>query len=90
MLNFEINPTSLISVESFIVVIFALLIFVAIPLILAIVEYRITKNNMKYGLYLLYGVFSSVILFGIFSLFIGILLTCVYFITSYFMARTNI
>ena len=83
MLNFEITPTSVLSGESFAALLFAALFFIAVPLFLAVLEYRVTQKNKKHGFYLLIGVFSSAILFGIFSFWIGILPAVIYWIVSH-------
>ena len=83
MLNFEIGPMAALSGESLVAVIFAALILIAVPLFLFFAEYRMTKKDKKYGQYLLAGVFASAILFGIFSLFIGILLAVIYLMASH-------
>ena len=87
MLNFEINLTPGLSGESFIAVILAALIFVAVPLLLAIIEYRMTKKNKKHGLYLMVGVFISSVIFGAFSLFVGILLAAIYIIATHSLSK---
>lgn len=89
MFNFEINPTSVFSGESFVAVIFAALTFVAVPLLLAIIEYRMTKKDKKHGLYLMIGVFTSSVLFGAFSLFVGILLAVIYLIATHSLPKTK-
>ena len=82
MLNFEISPSVLFSGVNTAVIIFAVLIFIILPLALAIIEYRVTKKDKKHGLYFLIGVFASTVLFGIFSVLVGILLTVIYFIAK--------
>ena len=89
MLNFEINPTPGLSGESFLAVILAALIFVAVPLLLAIIEYRMTKKDKKHGLYLMIGVFTSSVLFGAFSLFVGILLAAIYLIATHSLSKAQ-
>ena len=64
--------------SNFVAIIFAILIYVVLPLFLAFTEYRMAKNNKKYGLYLIVGVLASGLLFGLFSLFVSVLLIVVY------------
>ena len=80
MLNFEINPTSILSGESFVTLVLASILFIIVPLLLVILEYRLTKRNRRYGTYLLVGIFVSAVLFGIVSIAIGIVLTVIYLI----------
>ncbi len=78
--NFEFNPTETTS-EIILAIIFLFIVFVAVPIILAISEYRLTKKNKRFGLYLMLGVFLSTILLGLYSLMVGFLLLIVYFVT---------
>ena len=80
MLNFEINPTSILSGESFVALVLAAILFIIVPLLLVILEYRLTKRNRRYGTYLLVGIFASAVLFGLVSIAIGIVLTVIYLI----------
>ena len=77
--NFEFNPSAMTS-GTIIAMVFAAVIFIAVPTLLAIMEYRMTKKNKQAGLYLMIGVFASAILFGLYSLFVGVLLLIIYFV----------
>lgn len=79
--NFEFNPSAMTS-GTIIAMVFAAVIFIAVPTLLAIMEYRMTKKNKQAGLYLMIGVFASAIFFGLYSLFVGILLLIIYFVAS--------
>ena len=83
MLNFEVSPSSAITAESLFAIIFATIIFIAIPIALVIIEYRITKKEKKHGPYLILGTFASALLLGVYSLFVALLLLIVYWITPY-------
>ncbi len=78
--NFEFNPTETTS-EIILAIIFLFIIFVAVPTVMAIMEYRLTKKNKRFGLYLMLVVFLSTILLGLYSLLVGLLLLIVYFVT---------
>ena len=82
MLNFEVNPSSVMTGESVVALIFAVIVFIVIPIALAVAEFRITKKQQKSGLYLLLGAFASAVLLGIYSLFVGLLLLIVYMVAS--------
>ena len=77
--NFDFNPAAMTS-ATIIAMIFAAVIFIVVPILLAIMEYRMTKKNKQTGLYLMIGVFASAILFGLYSVFIGLLLLIIYFV----------
>lgn len=83
MLNFEVNPSSAITGELFAVLIFATIIFIVVPAVFAIIEYRITKKDKRHGVYLMAGVFASALLLGAYSLFVGLLLLTVHWIAAY-------
>ena len=51
MFNFEFHQAP-ITTETLVAMIFALIIFIAVPIILAVIEYRVTKKNRKNGLYI--------------------------------------
>ena len=82
MLNFEVSPSSMVTGESLVTMIFAAIVFVVIPIALAVAEFCITKKQQKSGLYLLLGTFASAVLLGVYSLFVGILLLIVYMVAS--------
>ena len=82
MLNFEVNPSSLLTGESVAALIFAAIIFIVVPTFLAIAEYRITKKKKKNGLYLMLGTFASALLLGVYSLFVGLLLLVIFLAAS--------
>ena len=77
--NFDFNPAAMTS-GTIIAMIFAAVIFIVVPILLAIMEYRMTKKNKQTGLYLMIGVFASAILFGLYSVFVGLLLLIVHFV----------
>jgi len=89
MLDFEVNPSSVLTGESVAALIFAAIIFIVVPVFLAIAEYRITKKEKKNGLYLILGTFSSALLLGMYSLFVGILLLVVFWVASYLPKRQS-
>ena len=77
--NFDFNPAAMTS-ETIIAMIFAAIIFIAIPIVLAFVEYRLTQKNKQAGLYLMIGVFATTVLLGLYSVFVGLLLLIIYFV----------
>ena len=81
MFNFEINPSAM-TAETIFALIFAAVIFIVIPAILAVIEYRITQKQKRNGLYLLIGTFASALLLGVYSLFVGVLLLIIYWVAS--------
>ena len=81
MFNFEIDPSAM-TAETIFALIFAAVIFIVVPAILAVIEYRITKKQKRNGLYLLIGTFASALLLGVYSLFVGVLLLITYWATS--------
>lgn len=89
MLNFEVNPSSALTGESVAALIFAAIIFIVVPIFLAIAEYRITKKEKKNGLYLMLGTFASALLLGVYSLFVGLLLLVVFWTTSSLTKRKS-
>lgn len=78
-LNFDFNPSVMTS-ATIIAMIFAAVIFIVVPALLAIMEYRMTRKNKQAGLYLMIGVFASTILFGLYSVFVGLLLLIIHFV----------
>lgn len=85
MLNFEINPAAWTG-KTVVAMLFAALLFIAVPAVLSVIQYRMTQQQKKYAMYLMGGVFASAILFGIYSLIVGLLLLVVYWLTT---ARMN-
>ncbi len=79
---FDINPSALSTGEAVFALIFAAIVFVAVPAALAIIEYRLTKKEKKHGMYLMVGVFASAVLLGIYSLLVGVLLLVVFLTAS--------
>ena len=79
--NFDFNPTTMTS-ATIIAMVFAAIVFIVVPALLAIMEYRMTKKNKQTGLYLMIGVFVSAILFGLYSVFVGLLLLIIHFVAS--------
>lgn len=77
MLNFEVHQAP-ITAETLVAMIFAAIIFVVVPIILAVIEYRVTKKNRKHGLYIMIGTFASALLLGWYSLLVGLLVGIVY------------
>ena len=82
MLNFEFHQAP-ITAETLVAMIFAVIIFIVVPVILAIVEYRATKKNKKHGFYIMIGIFASALLLGWYSLLVGLLVGIVYWISSF-------
>ena len=82
MLNFEITPSSVMTKEVFFATVFAIIIFIVVPIALAILEYRITKKQKRHGLYLVLGVIATALLLGVWSLFVGLLLLIIYWVAS--------
>ena len=81
MFNFEINPAAM-TAETIFALIFAAVMFIVVPAILAFIEYRITQKKRRNGLYLLLGTFASALLLGVYSLFVGVLLLIIYWVAS--------
>ena len=77
MFNFEFHQAP-ITAETLVAMIFAVIIFIVVPVILAVVEYRTTKKNRKHGLYIMIGTFASALLLGWYSLLVGLLIGVVY------------
>ena len=75
MFNFEFYQAP-ITAETLVAMIFAVIIFIVVPVILAVVEYRTTKKNRKHGLYIMIGTFASALLLGWYSLLVGRLSVC--------------
>lgn len=81
MLNFEVHQAP-ITAETLVAMIFAAIIFIVVPIFLAVIEYRVTKKNRKHGLYIMIGTFASALLLGWYSLLVGLLVGIVYWICS--------
>ena len=81
MFNFEFHQAP-ITAETLVAMIFAVIIFIVVPVILAVVEYRATKKNRKHGLYIMIGTFASALLLGWYSLLVGLLIGIVYWWSS--------
>ena len=81
MFNFEFHQAP-ITAETLVAMIFAVIIFIVVPIILAVVEYRATKKNRKHGLYIMIGTFASALLLGWYSLLVGLLIGIVYWWSS--------
>lgn len=81
MLNFEFHSAPM-STEALVAMIFAVMIFMVVPVMLAVIEYRVTKNDKKHGFYLMIGTFASALLLGWYSLLVGLLVGIVYWISS--------
>ena len=81
MFNFEFHQAP-ITAETLVAMIFAVIIFIVVPVILAVVEYRATKKNRKHGLYIMIGTFVSALLLGWYSLLVGLLIGIVYWWSS--------
>ena len=81
MLNFEINPAAWTG-KTVVAMLFAALLFIVVPAVLSVIQYRMTQRQKKYALYLMGGVFASAILFGIYSLIVGLLLLVVYWVAA--------
>ncbi len=81
MLNFEFHQAPM-TAETLVAMIFAVIIFIVVPVMLAVIEYRVTKKNKKHGFYLMIGTFVSALLLGWYSLLVGLLVGIVYWISS--------
>ena len=81
MFNFEFHQAP-ITAETLVAMIFAVIIFIVVPVILAVVEYHATKKNRKHGLYVMIGTFASALLLGWYSLLVGLLIGFVYWWSS--------
>mgnify|MGYP003290835567 CR=1 FL=1 len=88
MFNFELHHAP-ITAETLVAMIFAVIIFIVVPVILAIVEYRATKKNRKHGFYIMIGTFASALLLGWYSLLVGLLIEIVYWWSSSKYRMTN-
>lgn len=75
MLNFEINPAAWTG-KTVVAMLFV------VPAVLSVIQYHMTQRQKKYALYLMVGVFASAILFGIYSLIVGLLLLVVYWVAT--------
>lgn len=82
MFNFEFHQAPM-SAEALVAMIFAVIIFIVVPVMLAVIEYRVTKKNKKHGFYIMIGAFASVLLLGWYSLLVGLLVGIVYWISSF-------
>ena len=71
--------------DSVLSILFSTIVFIVFPIILSILEYRITNVNKKQGLYILVGVFLSSIILGLYSLILGVLLTVIYLLSTYLL-----
>ena len=58
-------------------IVFAAITFIVVPAILAVTEYRLTRNGKQQGLFLVVGVFVSALFLGVYSLAVGALLLTV-------------
>ncbi len=81
MLNFEINP-ALWTGKTIVAILLAAVLFIVVPAALSVIQYRITQRQKKYAMYLMGGVFASAILFGIYSLIVGLLLLVMYWVAA--------
>lgn len=75
--NFSIDPSAM-TFGTVIAILFAIIIFIAVPVALAIREKRLTIENKQSGLYLMIGVFASAILFGLYSVLVGLVMLIVH------------
>ena len=82
MFNFEFHSAPM-SAEALVAMIFAVIIFIVVPVMLAVIEYRVTKKNKKHGFYIMVGTFASALLLGWYSLLVGLLVGIVYWISSF-------
>ena len=81
MLNFELYQTPMTG-EKLTAVIFAGIIFIVIPIILAVIEYCVTAKNKKHGFRIMAVTLISALLLGWYSLLVGLLLGIVYWRSS--------
>ena len=72
---FDLIPlSSLNKPTSFLILIAGIAVYLIIPALMAILEYKIAKSSPRRGLYLLGGTLASSILLGLYSLFLTALL----------------
>lgn len=88
MFNFEFHSAPM-SAEALVAMIFAVIIFIVVPVMLAVIEYRVTKKNKKHGFYIMIGTFVSALLLGWYSLLVGLLIGIVYWWSSSKYRMTN-
>ncbi len=81
-LIYELKLSNLMSNDSLIVICFTILVFIIIPLILIILEYKITIKSQKTGLYFLLSIFVSFLFLGIYSIILGIINFIVYLVAN--------
>ena len=77
MLNFEINPVAWTG-KTVVAMLFAALLFIVVPAVLSVIQYRMTQRQKKYAMYLMSGVFASAIFLGVYSVLVGLVLLVVY------------
>ena len=77
MLNFEINPAAWTG-KTVVAMLFAALLFIVVPAVLSVIQYRMTQRQKKYAMYLMGGVFASAIFLGVYSVLVGLVLLVVY------------
>ena len=77
MLNFEINPAAWTG-KTVVAMLFSALLFIVVPAVLSVIQYRMTQRQKKYAMYLMGGVFASAIFLGVYSVLVGLVLLVVY------------
>jgi hypothetical protein len=76
---FEFTYTMMDS-ETLVALFGAYLLFITVPVLFILLEYWLTKKKRDYGLYLVIGVFASFLLFGLFSVILGLLVLVTFFV----------
>lgn len=80
----EIGPPSALSSPTTKAAFFvAILIYIILPVLLVVWEYRLTCRGPKYGIYLLGGVLASFIIFGLYSAIVAAILLFSFTIAIY-------
>ena len=85
---FDINPSEM-NGKTIVAMIIAALIFIVVPIILSVVQHKLTKQKGQRSVYLFLIVFASALLLGIYSLLVGGGLLAVHFITIYKLKTTK-
>jgi|GEM_PF-5707468 len=85
---FDLIPlSSLNKPTSILILIAGISVYLIIPVLMAILEYKLAKISPRRGLYLLGGTLASAILLGLYSLFLTALLVFPFFLAMYTAKR---
>lgn len=69
-----IPPATLYKPTSKLILFVGLVVFVVLPIVLAILEYRLARVKAQYGLYLIGGVIVSALALGLYPVFLAVFL----------------